>query len=197
MPGGDTYRVSIIQQGSGGINAANVVHFQQLGDDIADHRPETDLADIVDNQLLVLMIALMSDEWNIRMLHIQRTSPTPHAGFDYGVTNNAGSVSGPAYPPDHGICVSWYTSQLNRAGRGRNRFAGVPITYAHGGGLTTTAYNLWLVATAAWLPNLDGPNGYQFKFVVAPFEGAGHGVTVQRVHPRLTTLRSRTEGNGW
>lgn len=194
----DIYQVSIYQQGSGGINAVNVCHFRQTSDDVADHRPETDLADIVDTQLIVLLTAIVSDGWNYRTQKVRRIAPTIHAGLDYGVGNSVGTIAAEALPPDHAVDVSWYTNTFTRAGRGRNRFPGSPITHVHGGVLTTTALGLWLVAMDAWLVELTGPNGYTFRFIVCKSDGTGpHDVTAHRVRTQLHTLRSRTEGNGF
>jgi hypothetical protein len=198
MAADDVYQLTDKQQGSGGINAVNTFHFVQVSGDVADHRAETDLADIWDNQLLVLLIALQSDEWYHRQTSIRRIAPTPHATLDYGVTNSQGSVAETSYPPDHSVDVSWYTGTFDRTGRGRNRFPGVPISYAHGGVLTSAAFSLWLVASDAFLPDLTGPEGYVFRFCICPNDGSSpHDVLMHRVRTQLKTLRSRTEGNGW
>lgn len=190
----DIFELTLLGHTSGGLHQANTFHFEQQSGSGGTIDDINQLADAFDTTFLAALTALVSVDQYYDVLRIRQVDPTTSASFEIGVTNTQGSVAEVMIPPDHGVDIRWYSATLTKKGRGRNRFTGLPVTYQHGGVVTSDIYNTWLVLAGLLVNVLTaaGGNTYQLTIWTAA-TGISHPVTAERVQARLSSIRSRTE----
>ena len=129
---------------------ANVFEYQVAAEPTDGSDELIDIMVAFQQDILPLWVAILSTDCRIACLAARYKRPQVGTQRVLGLgAEGVGTVAGEAMPPNNTYLVSFYTEVVNRAGRGRKFFSGLPESYESNG-----TWDVPGVANSAFLQGL-------------------------------------------
>lgn len=191
MPAADLYRATINLL-VGGVNCANVFHFQQVDAD-GGETPAESLKKAIETDLLPTWVLMLSNEATVQSVIVRRVKPTPSQPYVYNLASGQGMINESTEPPNLAVCASHYSSTHTKMGRGRNYFNGLPQGSIQGAIPTAAWVALFQTFKTKLLSTLlGGGSAIHWNFrIYSPSLGVGLSVLHTEQRMQLRVLRGR------
>lgn len=159
-------------------------------------RPEKELEEAWQYQMLPLWRACMSNQASVEVLRVRKYNDPDAPSFMFAI-DEEGDINEPALAPNSVAIITLYTSVATKSGRGRTHFSAIPQTYQSDGIIfedLATAYNALATALCQLLPGFGSGADFQAGRWVLP-EAAFHDFATFALRGQIFTLRSRRMAN--
>lgn len=140
---GDIFRVALV----GGLNAQQIVntfYYQQSTANTTGSPDNQEMAEAFNSSVMgpISNAASQDAQWGVIESRLFIPPGGPITGYDKAITV-LGQVAEDAAPPTVAVVCRKLTAFLGRKYRGRNFFAGIPITHITSGKINSGAMSLW------------------------------------------------------
>jgi len=190
---GDLYRLST-RSSLYGVTCVNTFHYDNTVPPNSG-TPEADLAERFTTSVLPAWVQCVSASFTIHCIEIVKIGAGVGTPYEKQITaDNVGEMAAAALPANRVLCVSEYSGEFTRHGRGRHYFSGIPESQEVDNNVTEDLYELtenFAVIAAGEL--LGGAPGGTYKRVVySPTLEQAFPVVKIECSPQVRTLRGRT-----
>lgn len=158
--------------------------------------PEQALMDTYEAGILPQYQACCSDDLSFTGQRVRRILPIEGGSF-VGNLAVAGTIIQDGLPPNSAMVITFYSSTLTKAGRGRMFVSGIPDTL-QADGIADEAYQILLMALANQFMGAIGVGGGEPNFMAGVADNFGGGFapfSKYEVRTYAHTLRSRRMEN--
>lgn len=192
MAVGDKLRLT--SQGSlYGVSCFNLFNYVVVGDSGGVTNKQA-VVEAFEADVLPAWKASVSSDFIFHCLVGELLGPGPAAPYAKALPpGTIGELTSPALPANRVMCVSLYSANTTRNGRGRKYLSGIPIADEEDNALSTSIFNLLQVLGDAVAANLTGAAAFDATPVVRSSGLIGDSDIVAQISSaQVRTLRGRT-----